>query len=313
MMLTLLSMMLAVGDSTCLVSREVEVETGAGQHIAAVIESPKGNRSDSPLLVFISGAGPDDRFYWIPVSDMLHPGFQSLTRPLFAAGYPVVRFDERGTGRSSGSYHETATTRTLADDVQALVRFLRSDQETGTRPIILAGHSEGAAIAALVASENRDVAGVILLGAPAVTGQEVIAHQHRYRLADASQWPPGYTIRQRDSALVAEHTHRQQTEAWYRFFLTYDPMPAYRTLRQPVLVLHGQRDWKVPHQQALTIIETLRRSGAADVTLKLMPDADHEFRESPSVLPFSTVVGETLTSWIGERFAARGQGGCRIP
>ena len=131
-MISALLLMLAGGDPTCLVSREFRVETDADQHIAAVIESLKGNRSESPLMVLISGAGPDDRHYWIPTSDMLHPGFRSLARHVLAAGYPVVRFDDRGTGRSSGSYHETATTQTLAHDVRALVHFLRSDQSQHT-------------------------------------------------------------------------------------------------------------------------------------------------------------------------------------
>lgn len=303
MIVTLL--MMIGGDFACLVSREMRVETGAGQHIAAVIEHSRESAPENPVVVLIAGAGPDDRFYWIPSGDLLSPAYETLARQLIGDGYTVVRFDERGVGRSSGSYRQSATTETLAADVRALVRHVRRETKDTNRPIILAGHSEGAVIAALVAAGSEEVAAVVLLSAPAVTGADVIAYQQRYRMADASQWPSHYTMRQRDSVLVTEDLHRRETEGWYRFFLSYDPMSAYRSLRQPVLLLHGERDWQVPVDQARAIADTLRARGSNDVTLAVIRNADHVFREETRERAFGMGVPEQLSRWMGSRFVVR--------
>jgi pimeloyl-ACP methyl ester carboxylesterase len=54
------------------------------------------------------------------------------------------------------------------------VAFLKSRNDVDPNKIGLAGHSEGAIIAPMVANQSRDVAFVILLAGPGMTGEELL-------------------------------------------------------------------------------------------------------------------------------------------
>ena len=61
---------------------------------------------------------------------------------------------------------------------------------------------------------------------------------------------------------------RQVNSPWFRFFLTYDPVPALRLVSVPVLAINGELDLQVPPRQNLPVIErALREGGNSDVTV----------------------------------------------
>jgi pimeloyl-ACP methyl ester carboxylesterase len=69
------------------------------------------------------------------------------------------------------------------------------------------------------------------------------------------------------------------TSPWLRYFLTYDPRPALRRVRCPVLALGGTRDLQVDAGTNLPAIEkALRDGGNADVTVKELPGLNHLFQ-----------------------------------
>lgn len=66
-------------------------------------------------------------------------------------------------------------------------------------------------------------------------------------------------------------------EAWVweqrRLNAGYDPAPAFERIRIPTLVVHGELD--KPQPGVRRIEEALRRSGARDYTIRVLPGADH--------------------------------------
>lgn len=99
---------------------------------------------------------------------------------------------------------------------------------------------------------------------------------------------------------------------WYRWFLRYDPAPALRATRVPVLALNGALDLQVPADENLAGIErALRAGGNRDVTTEKLPGLNHLFQTATTGSPreygeieetMAPVVLERVTAWIRERF-----------
>jgi len=81
-------------------------------------------------------------------------------KALHSFGFPVLRFNFRGTGLSAGRHDEG---RGEVADVQAALAWLKQEFSL---PIIFAGFSFGAAVGLRAACPDPDVSAVISLGAP---------------------------------------------------------------------------------------------------------------------------------------------------
>lgn len=139
--------------------------------LAGTLTLPEGN-GPFAAVILISGSGQQDRNEEI----FGHKPFLVLADALTRRGVAVLRVDDRGVGGSTGEVAK-ATSNDFADDVRAEIKYLTSRKEIDPKRIGLAGHSEGGLIAPLVAAENPDVAFLVLLAAPGVTGEEILYRQ----------------------------------------------------------------------------------------------------------------------------------------
>jgi len=102
---------------------------------------------------------------------------------------------------------------------------------------------------------------------------------------------------------------------WFRFFLTYDPVPALRQVRCPVLAINGEKDLQVDPKQNLPPIESaLKEGGNADYTIKEFPGLNHLFQHCQTGSPseygkieetMSPEVLELVGNWIVERTSGK--------
>jgi fermentation-respiration switch protein FrsA (DUF1100 family) len=140
----------------------------AGITLAGTLTVPKG-QGPFPGVVLVSGSGPQNRD-----EELLgHRPFLVLSDYLTRQGIAVLRYDDRGVGESKGSF-TTATSADFATDALAAVQFLRARSETDPAKVGIAGHSEGGLIAPMVAAESQDVAFIVLMGGPGITGEEIL-------------------------------------------------------------------------------------------------------------------------------------------
>jgi pimeloyl-ACP methyl ester carboxylesterase len=123
-------------------------------------------------VILITGSGAQNRNEEL----MGHKPFLVIADYLTRKGIAVLRMDDRGFGKSTGKF-STATTLDFASDISAAVDYLKSRKEIDSTRIGLAGHSEGGLIAPIVASERKDVAFVILLAGPGLTGERILILQ----------------------------------------------------------------------------------------------------------------------------------------
>lgn len=142
--------------------------------LAGTLSMPRGTGL-YPAVVFVSGSGPQDRDGAMRVIPGYQP-FVLLAGQLNRDGFAVLRYDDRGVGKSGGDYLD-GTEQDFVNDAAAAVKYLRGRKEIHADRIGILGQSEGGMIAAMVAAEDSRVAFVISLAGPAVKGYDLLLRQ----------------------------------------------------------------------------------------------------------------------------------------
>ena len=125
-----------------------------------------------PAVILITGSGAQNRDEEL----MGHKPFLVLSDYLTKKGIAVLRFDDRGTAKSTGNF-KPATTADFARDVESALKYLKSRKEINHNKIGLIGHSEGGIIAPIVASKNKSVDFIILLAGTGIRGDKLLLLQ----------------------------------------------------------------------------------------------------------------------------------------
>lgn len=306
---------------------------GGNVRLAGTLTLPAG-KPPFAAAILLSGSGPQDR----DESIMGHKPFLVLSDHLTRQGIAVLRYDDRGFGKSTGQF-AAATSQDFAVDAEAALEFLKQRPEIDPRRIGLIGHSEGGIVAPMVAARRAETAFVVLLAGTGVTGEQVMLSQAE-AMAKAAGAPPqaieqNAAMQKRIFALMKEESDpqklaeklagvlpagpqgdaqiRQLTSPWFRFFLTYDPALALEKTKCPVLALNGELDLQVVSALNLPPIEAaLRKGGNKDVRIERLPGLNHLFQPAKTGLvneyaqieeTMSPKVLDLIANWIRERAA----------
>ncbi|MBK6876865.1 MAG: alpha/beta hydrolase [Ignavibacteria bacterium] len=125
-----------------------------------------------PVVIMISGSGPQNRD-----EELLgHKPFLVISDHLTKNGIGVLRFDDRGVGKSEGEF-KTSTSADFATDVESAIAYLKTRKEIDKKKIGLIGHSEGGLIAPMVASQSEDVSFIVLLAGTGLRGDSIVLLQ----------------------------------------------------------------------------------------------------------------------------------------
>ena len=166
-------------------SREVGIPHPLGHTLAGTLTMPSSQTlavdGRVPAMVFVSGSGPQDRDETL----MGHKPFAVLADALTRAGIAVLRYDDRGTAKSTGAF-AGATTADLASDADMAVEWLKRQPGVDPARVGLLGHSEGGLIGPLVAawqnagdSPANPLAFLVLVAPPGETGAQILTRQSR--------------------------------------------------------------------------------------------------------------------------------------
>ena len=298
----------------------------AGVMLAGTLTLPDG-KGPHPAVALVTGSGPQDRDETL----MGHRPFAVLADFLSRRGIAVLRYDDRGIGKSTGAFAK-ATTADFADDAEGALNYLKTRPEIGARKVGFAGHSEGGIVVPIVAARRADVAFLALLAATAVSGADVILEQNqalakaagfteeRLKAARAKQMEYSAIYRQsKDDAEFENRLIAYLGEAgksqlpvsmspWLRYFMLYDPAPTLEKVQCPVIALNGEKDLQVLPGQNLPVLEAaLKKGGNNDVTILRLPGLNHLFQTSKTGLPMeygqieetmSPAMLEPLAKWI---------------
>jgi pimeloyl-ACP methyl ester carboxylesterase len=149
---------------------EVKIQAG-GVTLAGTLTIPP-TAGPHPAVVLITGSGAQNRdeelFGFKP--------FKVIADHLTRAGIAVLRCDDRGVGGSTGSVAQS-TSADFADDALAEVQFLRARPDIDKTHVGLLGHSEGGIVAPMAAVKSTDVAFIVLISGPSLTGEQILLAQ----------------------------------------------------------------------------------------------------------------------------------------
>ena len=124
-------------------AEQVRIPTGRGYELAATLTRPRGVAKPA-VIVTISGSGPQERDSRISLVPN-YAIFRQIADTLGRRGIAVLRFDDRAVGESGGGDGaDKATTADAADDVRAIVAWLRTRADIDG----IASHSPATAKAA---------------------------------------------------------------------------------------------------------------------------------------------------------------------
>ena len=310
--------------------------------LAGTLTTPKG-KGPFAAVVLITGSGPQDR----DESLLGHKPFLVLADHLTQAGIAVLRYDERGVGKSTGQF-DGCDSRCLSKDVEAAIDFLKTQPEIDATKIGLIGHSEGGYIGPMIAARRNDIDFLVMLAGPGVPGEQIIIDQTEKigradgtpeavltlnrRLQEAvfaairsadiqevknvirrelNKFAESLSEDEKDNELVekaqAEVT-KMNYDPWLLFFLTYDPRPALKEVKCPVLVLSGAKDLQVtPSLNLPEIHKALQANANSQFEIHELPNLNHLFQNCETGSPseyrqieetFSPTAMEMISNWI---------------
>ena len=256
----------------------------AGFNLAGTLTKPANAAGRLPAIVLIAGSGPADRDETVAGI----PIFGHLARGLVQAGFAVVRYDKRGVGQSGGRT-ESAALGDYAEDARAVVRWLDRRPDVDKDRIAVVGHSEGAAVAMLLASRENRVKAAVLVAGPGTTGAELVLEQQRHQLdlmkVDATERAAKIALQEQIQAAVLKGTgwdgvpdamRRAADTPWFQSLLSFDPARVMKDVDQPLLIVQGELDAQVPPHHAVKLLALAQaRDRKVDAQLLEVPGINH--------------------------------------
>ncbi|MAT39508.1 MAG: hypothetical protein CL946_07875 [Ectothiorhodospiraceae bacterium] len=230
---------------------EVQVTIGdENWPLPGTLSLPKG-KGPHPVVILIHGSGPHDRDETVKKNKP----FRDIAFGLATQGIAVLRYDKRTYVHADKLSGGITAREEVLDDVAAAVAFVHQSEEVDQNAIFLLGHSLGGMLAPVAAKENEEVAGIIMLAAPAHGFAETALRQIRYlkSLPDSLGGSSGPSV---DAMIqtgekIVEGTADKSTaflgaNAGYYYNLDEQQhLETARSLTIPIFIGHAENDYQV--------------------------------------------------------------------
>lgn len=285
----------------------------AGVKLAGTLTLPSGS-APFPAVLLLTGSGPQDRDETL----FGHKPFLVIADYLTRRGIAVLRVDDRGVGESTGDLAKTSED-DLAEDALAGVDFLSRRADIERARIGLIGHSEGADVAAIVASRSQAVAFIVMLAGTGIPGGELLTSQAEAIMRASGESEDDIrrntdlqramfrVLREEKDSAVAEKRLREllndfvkganrpaaELQAFVnsqvrgalspslRSIILADPASVLHKVTCPVLALNGSRDLQVLARLNLPAIsKALAEGGNPDYEVAELPVLNHLFQRA---------------------------------
>ncbi len=267
-----------------------------------------GSPSERRGVIIVVAGGPQFRVG-------AHRQFVSLARRLSSQGFPVLRFDLRGMGDSSGEYSGYQQSR---PDIRAAIdKFVEAESQVNQ--VCLFGECESASGILFYAYQDPRVTRIALVN-PWVRTQEgqaevILKHYYLDRLLSRQFWKavregrfnPFQSLLSFFDVLRAYHRGRKtiknagpasKLDDFDQLPLPVKTAEGLRRFRGPVLILMSGRDYIAREFDEVTKSSKAWEGLLSDahVTRKDIADADHTFSKAT----WKTEAQDTLLRWMGE-------------
>jgi len=262
--------------------KERDFVVGSGEwSLPGTLTMPVG-AGPFPAVVLVHGSGPNDR----DESVGAEKPFRDLAWGLASRGIAVLRYEKRTRehGSKLAAVKDFTVQQETVDDALAAAALLRRTEGVDPRRVFVLGHSLGAMMAPRIGQRDPQLAGLVVMAGATRPLEDIILEQVSY-LAGADGTVTDAEKKQIESlrAEVAKVKALKPGDAgvalgapasYWLDLRGYDPAAAARSLKQPLLILQGGRDYQVTPDS----LEAWRKA-VPGATFKTYPKLNHLFIE----------------------------------
>lgn len=224
-----------------------------GYELGGTLTLPKEGDT-FPCVVLVHGSGPNDRDETI----LSNKPFRDIAWELAQRGIAVYRYDKRTYTYPKefiGGYALTIYDETI-DDAVEIIKMLLNTDNINPDEIYVLGHSLGGYAMPRIAENTEEAAGYILMAGSIRAPHELIPLQYEYLLgldgdiSDEDQATLDAIDTETQKILNIDDYDETQAfmgmyKAYIQDLLSYDPIDIASSIKKPVLVLQGERDYQV--------------------------------------------------------------------
>ncbi len=242
------------------VYKESEVTVGTGQWaLPATLTMPVGE-GPVPAVVLVHGSGPGDRDATVGQIKQ----FKDLALGLASRRIAVLRYEKRTRAHANLMRDLPGLTvkEEAIDDAIAAVQLLRRASGVDPNRIIVLGHSLGGMLVPRIAAAGPPVAGFVVMAGAARPLPQAVVEQARYlaqvdgvtSAEEQAQLGEIEQVMARVDALRPEDMSNPErifgaAASYWLDLRGYDPPAAAAQVKQPMLVLQGERDYQVTMEE----------------------------------------------------------------
>ena len=305
---------------------EKEVRVGSGLWVLpGTLCLPKGT-GPFAAVVLVHGSGPNDR------DETIGPNrpFRDLAWGLASRGIAVLRYEKRTKEHPLKLVllrNSLTVKQETIDDALAAVALVRKTERIDPKRVFVLGHSLGGMLVPRIGRLDPQITGFIVFAGSTRPLEDIVLDQLNYifsldgRVSEAEQ--PKLDKVKQQVARVKDPKLSASTPAgdlplgipaaYWLDLRGYDPPKEARKLKQPMLILQGERDYQVTMEDFRAWKEAL--SSRKDVVLKSYPKCNHLFVEgqgksTPAEYQKPGHVAEEaikeIADWIGEHYTGQG-------
>ena len=210
--------------------------------------------------------------------------------------------DKRGCGKSGGEWLFSSFD-DYANDALAAVDFLESVPAINPEQIGLIGMSQGGFVLPLAANKSKKVRFLVSFSGSATTIEKTLRFEVSEEIKDGGA--PGWLVPLIEP-IFSRRAKKRNGDFW-RINGSFDPLPYWRKLSIPALVINGKKDKNVPVKESIAILETVRKENKnAEITIQLYENSGHGL-EDPRTHWTREDCLAAMAKWIHKDLGFRGQ------
>jgi dienelactone hydrolase len=208
------------------------------------------NVKNPPVAILLAGSGPNDKDESVGPNKPL----KDIALGLASNGIASIRYDKRTLtyGKDMAAQTDFGIKEEVIDDALSAIDMIRKNTLTKDSKIYIIGHSLGAMCAPLVASKAK-VSGIVMMAGNARPLEDLIVEQYQYLSGEENN---SEVKKMAEKAAVVKNTKALKAakpeelplnlpSPYWQSLASYKQVETAKKLKQPILVLQGERDYQV--------------------------------------------------------------------
>ena len=215
------------------------------------------NIDNPPIAILLAGSGPNDKDGTIGPNKIL----KDLATGLASQGVATFRYDKRTLtyGKELMEYPDKlGINEEVIEDALSAIAIIKNNPLFKKSKITIVGHSLGAMCAPLIAKQSKDVKAIVLLAGNARPLEDLLLEQYKYIYGldsiDANEKEDLLKIESQIKKVKNESLLKLAKPEdlplglhsyYWQSLNAYNQIENAQKIKQPILILQGERDYQV--------------------------------------------------------------------